>query len=129
MCCDSDERMRVRELIGGHSCDEPLLASWTVARWCDEIVRALTDCRIPVAMVADLADHQTLLRMRELWAMFTLPQGYAAETIHAPITWDGAPLSLRRAPLWMEHTYEVVVDELGMETRRVRRLPDAHVLC
>ena len=40
--------------------------------------------------------------------------------VQEPITWDGERLPLRRAPLWMEHTYDVFVDELGLDVAELR---------
>ena len=42
--------------------------------------------------------------------------------------WDGERLPLRRAPLWMEHTYEVLVDELGLDPGRFAELLEQRVL-
>jgi hypothetical protein len=46
----------------------------------------------------------------------------------APVVWVGQRLSLRRAPLWMEHTFDVLVDELGLDPSRFSDLIDAQVL-
>jgi hypothetical protein len=51
-----------------------------------------------------------------------------AHTIHEPLLWDGERLPLRRAPMWMEHTYEVVVDELGVVPERFAGLLATNVL-
>ena len=59
---------------------------------------------------------------RAVWATFDLPSGV---TRRGPCTsrslWDGERLPLRRAPLWMEHTYDVLVDELGLDPGALRR--------
>ena len=49
-------------------------------------------------------------------------------SLHEPITWDGERLPLRRAPLWMEHTYDVLVDELGLDPGRFAELIESKVL-
>ena len=48
-----------------------------------------------------------------------------AKAIQQPITWDGERLPLRRAPMWMEHTYDVVVDELGVAPERFVELVES----
>ena len=66
---------------------------------------------------------------RALWATFDLPSGVTAEAIQQPITWDGERLPLRRAPMWMEHTYDVVVDELGVDAGALRRARRRRACC
>jgi hypothetical protein len=83
---------------------------------------------VPVSAVEDLADHMHDPAVRDVWATLDLPSGITALAIHEPITWDGERLPLRRAPLWMEHTYDVLVAELGLEPDRFVELLDAKVL-
>ncbi|MFT3851868.1 MAG: CoA transferase [Ilumatobacteraceae bacterium] len=123
-CRDDGERARLAALDD----DGEALAAWTAQRPREKIVEALRAIRVPVAAVEDLRDHQTRSPMRELWATFDLPSGVQAVTMHEPIVWDGERLPLRRAPLWMEHTYEVLVDELGIAPERFAELLDAKAL-
>jgi crotonobetainyl-CoA:carnitine CoA-transferase CaiB-like acyl-CoA transferase len=104
------------------------LSEWTNARTREEIVAILRDARVPVSGVEDLADHQTGAVTSGQWATFDLPSGITAKAIHEPITWNGERLPLRRSPLWMEHTYDVLVDELGLEPERFAELLDQRVL-
>jgi len=83
---------------------------------------------VPVSAVEDLADHQTSATTRAVWAMFDLPSGVSALSLHEPIIWDGERLPLRRAPLWMEHTYDVLVDELELDPGRFVELIESKVL-
>ena len=62
-----------------------------------------------------------------MWATFDLPSGVTALSLHEPIIWDGERLPLRRAPLWMEHTYDVLVDELGLDPGRFAELIESEV--
>ena len=62
------------------------------------------------------------------WATFDLPSGITAKAIHQPFTWDGERLPLRRSPLWMEHTYDVLVGELGVDPEQFAELLDARIL-
>ena len=66
--------------------------------------------------------------MSGLWATLDLPSGISAKVMHEPITWDGARLPLRRSPLWMEHTYDVLVDELGVDPGYFAELLESRVL-
>ena len=65
--------------------------------------------------VEDLADHHADAGTRAVWKVVELPSGITAEVLHEPLVWDGERLPLRRAPLWMEHTYDVLVEELGLD--------------
>jgi hypothetical protein len=78
--------------------------------------------------VEDLADHHADPATRDWWRVLELPSGITAEVLQAPVTWDGARLPLRRAPLWMEHTYDVLVDELGLDPGEFADLVEQHVL-
>jgi crotonobetainyl-CoA:carnitine CoA-transferase CaiB-like acyl-CoA transferase len=126
-CRDDDERARLAELLGAEP-TEAALQAWTCTRSRDDIVDLLRKARIPVSAVEDLADHMTRSPMRGLWETLDLPSGVSAVVIHEPVTWDGERLPLRRAPLWMEHTYDVVVGELGVEPERFAELLEARVL-
>jgi crotonobetainyl-CoA:carnitine CoA-transferase CaiB-like acyl-CoA transferase len=125
-CRDDAERSRLAAVLGGPPTDAALEA-WTSTRSRDEVVAALRDAAVPVSGVEDLADHQTG-PLADLWATFELPSGVTAKAIHEPITWDGERLPLRRAPMWMEHTYDVVVDELGLAPERFAELVESRVL-
>ena len=113
------ERRALADVVGsseparsGPTDDE--VTAWTVSRTRSEIVAALRSAGVPVSAVEDLADHQADSGMRELWATLDLPAGVGARVIHEPITWNGERLPLRPAPMWNEHTWEVLVDELGI---------------
>ncbi len=127
-CRDDGERAALGELIGADPRDEAALVSWTSARTREDIASVLRSAGVPCAVVEDLADHQSRAPMRDLWETVDLPSGIRARTIHEPITWDGQRLPLRRAPVWMEHTYEIVVEELGLDPERFAELLEARVL-
>ncbi len=126
-CRDDDERARLAALLGTDP-TEASLAAWTCARSRDVVVELLRAACVPVSAVEDLRDHMTRPAMRGLWETMELPSGVSAVVIHEPVMWDGARLPLRRAPLWMEHTYDVVVGELGVEPERFAELLEARVL-
>jgi crotonobetainyl-CoA:carnitine CoA-transferase CaiB-like acyl-CoA transferase len=126
-CRDDAERGRLAAVLGASPTDEHV-ASWTATRSREEIVATLREARVPVSAVEDLRDHQTDPVTASLWATVDLPCGITAKAIHEPITWDGERLPLRRAPMWMEHTYDVVVEELGVDPARFAELVEARVL-
>ena len=98
------------------------VAAWTSGRSRSTIVDELRSAGVPVSAVEDLADHQADPAMRELWTTVDLPAGVAARVVNEPITWNGARLPLRPAPMWNEHTWEVIVDELGLDPEEFARL-------
>ncbi len=126
-CRDDAERDRLAAVIGAPATDDAL-GAWTATRPRAEIVEVLRSAGVPVSGVEDLGDHHTDPTVLQSWKQFDLPSGISAEVIHAPITWDGERLPLRRAPLWMEHTYDVLVDELGLDAGRFAELIDTRVV-
>ena len=83
---------------------------------------------VPVSGVDDAGDLHDDERVRALWTALDLPSGVVADVLNEPLVWDGERLPLRRAPIWMEHTYEVLVDELGLDPIRFAELLEAKVL-
>jgi benzylsuccinate CoA-transferase BbsF subunit len=132
-CRDDDERGRLAQVLGTEPMGrteptEASLAAWTSTRSTATIVDGLRAARVPVSAVEDLGDHMTQPPMSGLWETIELPSGITAKVIAEPITWNGARLPLRRAPLWMEHTYDVLVDELGLDPERFAELLESRVL-
>jgi crotonobetainyl-CoA:carnitine CoA-transferase CaiB-like acyl-CoA transferase len=126
-CRNDDERARLARVVGTEATEESV-AAWTRTQSQSSIVDTLRSAGVSVAAVEDLADHMNRPPMCSLWATLPLPAGITAKVMHEPITWDGARLPLRRSPMWMEHTYDVVVDELGVEPDRFSELIEQRVL-
>jgi crotonobetainyl-CoA:carnitine CoA-transferase CaiB-like acyl-CoA transferase len=126
-CRDDAERHRLAEVLAAEPTDENV-AAWTQNRSREEVVRVLRAAGVPVSSVEDLGDHHRDPITRALWATVPLPSGITAEVLHDPLVWDGERLPLRRSPLWNEHTYEVVVGELGVDPGRFADLVDSQVL-
>ena len=129
-CRDDAERAALAAVIG---IDPPTLSDDAVAAWTRtldraDIVAALRAAGVPVSGVEDLGDHHRDPTTRAFWRVLDLPSGMTAEVQQAPVVWDGQRLPLRRAPLWMEHTFDVLVDELGLDPSRFSDLIDAQVL-
>ncbi len=126
-CRSDDERARLADVVGAEPTDDAV-AAWTRSQSREEIMAALQDAGVAVSMVEDLADHQADPAMSRFWATLDLPAGVSARVVHEPITWDGERLPLRPAPMWFEHTSEVLVDELGLDADRFAELVAAGVL-
>jgi benzylsuccinate CoA-transferase BbsF subunit len=126
-CRSDDERDRLRAVIGADPTEEAV-AAWTSTQSRTAIVDALRNVGVPVSGVEDLEDQMLDAPMREMWETLPLPAGITAKVMHEPIVWDGARLPLRRSPTWMEHTYDVVVGELGVEPDEFIELIETRVL-
>ncbi len=126
-CRDDDERRRLAGVLGTTATNDGVEA-WTRTQPPATIIEVLRAARVPVSAVEDLEDHMTRAPMEGLWATLDLPSGVSAKVIHEPIVWDGARLPLRRSPLWMEHTYDVLVDELGVGPDEFAELLESGVL-
>jgi crotonobetainyl-CoA:carnitine CoA-transferase CaiB-like acyl-CoA transferase len=125
---DDRERRALAAVVGRPDAGDPgpagedPVAAWTATRSRSEIVATLREAGVPVSAVEDLADHQRDPTTAGLWTTIDLPAGVAARVINQPITWNGERLPLRPAPMWNEHTWEVVVDELGVDPEAFARL-------
>ncbi len=115
------ERLALAGVVGEPATDATV-AAWTATRSRAEIVSILRAIGVPVSPVEDLADHQGDGAMRQLWSTIDLPAGVVARVLNEPLTWDGERLPLRPAPMWNEHTWEVVVGELGIDPEEFARL-------
>ena len=115
------ERLALAGVVGEPATDATV-AAWTATRSRAEIVSILRAIGVPVSPVEDLADHQGDGAMRQLWSTIDLPAGVVARVLNEPLTWDGERLPLRPAPMWNEHTWEVVVGELGIGPEEFARL-------
>ncbi|MEO5900656.1 MAG: CoA transferase, partial [Ilumatobacteraceae bacterium] len=126
-CRNDAERASLASALGAPATTAHV-ERWTRSRTRAEIVAALRAARVPVSSVEDLGEQMTTSPMRELWATLGLPSGITTKVIHEPITWNGERLPLRRSPLWMEHTWDVLVDELGLEPDVFANYLESHVL-
>ena len=118
----TDAERRALAGVVGRPATDATVAAWTANRSRSEIVDTLRAVGVPVSPVEDLADHQDDAAMSELWTTLDLPAGVAARVVNEPITWNGERLPLRPAPMWNEHTWEVVIGELGVHPEEFARL-------
>jgi benzylsuccinate CoA-transferase BbsF subunit len=105
------------------------LSVWTRARDNWEAARQLQRVGVPASPVEDLSE---LLgrdgAMNRDYRLLDLPSGVTAAVQEAPILWDGERLPLTRAPLWDEHTMEVLVEELDISVEEIAELVTRNVL-
>ncbi len=121
------ERAALAKVIGAPATDQSV-ARWTRGRSREEAVAALRSAGVPVSAVEDLGDHQADPEMSRFWSTLELQADLTAKVVNQPIIWDGKRLPLRAAPQWFEHTYEVLVDELGIEPEQFSQLLEDGVL-
>jgi crotonobetainyl-CoA:carnitine CoA-transferase CaiB-like acyl-CoA transferase len=94
---------------------EQELAGWTRERDRWAIAAELQAAGVPASPVEDLGDllgRDTA--MQADYREVALPSGVTALVQEEPLVWDGERLPIRRAPLWGEHTAEVLAGELGL---------------
>ena len=94
---------------------EQSIAQWTRARSRLEVFRILTAAGVaahPVQRIQDLVETDEA--MRGFFVPLDHPDCGTILTQNQPVTWDGQRLPLRRAPLFGEHTHEVLGELLGI---------------
>ena len=108
---------------------EARLSDWTRARDNWEAASELQRAGVPASAVEDLSE---LLgrdsAMNRDYRSLELPSGVSATVQEEPITWDGERLPLVRAPLWDEHTMQVLLEELAMSPEDIAELMSKNVL-
>lgn len=140
-CRDDTDWERLRAITGvkGHSdlagrlsaidAIETGLSEWTRTRDNWEAAAELQRAGVPASPVEDLSEllgRDTA--MNADYRMLDLPSGITAAVQEEPILWDGERLPLQRAPLWDEHTVDVLINELGLPEERIAELIANNVL-
>lgn len=120
---------RLLERLAAAGDIERQLTGWTRIRENWDAAGELQRAGVPASPVEDLSEllgRDTAMNRdyREL----PLPSGVTATVQEEPIVWDGDRLPLMRAPLWDEHTYEVLLEQLGMSAEEVAELVNKNVL-
>jgi crotonobetainyl-CoA:carnitine CoA-transferase CaiB-like acyl-CoA transferase len=99
---------------------ETALSAWTSTRDASEATALLQAAGVPASPAEDLID---LLErdpgMVNDYRHVPLPSGVTAIVQEEPITWDGERLPIRRAPLWNEHTDEILRLELNLPAETI----------
>jgi crotonobetainyl-CoA:carnitine CoA-transferase CaiB-like acyl-CoA transferase len=108
---------------------EAQLSEWTRSRDNWDAAARLQRVGVPASPVEDLSEllgRDTA--MNRDYRMLDLPSGVTAAVQEEPILWDGERLPMTRAPLWDEHTIDILVNELGISDEEVADLVTRNVL-
>ena len=109
---------------------EQMLAAWTARRDRWEAAAALVAAGVPASPVERLEDffEGPDTAMRANWARVQSGEHAVFVQQREPILWDGERLPSRRAPMWGEHTEEVLREAAGCSDEEISRLAAAGVL-
>jgi benzylsuccinate CoA-transferase BbsF subunit len=109
---------RFQEFAGRKAAEaeiETAITAWTEARDAWEVAELLQARGVPASPVEDVGDLvDGDASMRSHFVALDHPEGATILTQHEPITWDGAHLPLRRAPLMGEHNEDIFQGLLGI---------------
>jgi formyl-CoA transferase len=113
----------VEELTG-------IIEAWTMKRDKHEVMRVLAGRGIPCGAVLDTAEVLADPHLRERGTVFDLehPTRGRFAMIGSPLRLSDSPLEVSPAPLFGEHTEEVLRTLGGYSTEEVRRLKEKGVL-
>lgn len=108
---------------------EAKLSAWTRERDAWEAASALQAAGVPASPLEDLGDLMGRdAAVAASYEELALPVGVTAMVQHEPILWKGERLPLARAPLWGEHTFDVLSGELGLSADEIASLAANNVL-
>ena len=108
---------------------ETQLSEWTRSRDNWDAAAQLQRVGVPASPVEDLGEllgRDTA--MNRDYRILDLPSGVTAAVQEEPILWDGERLPMMRAPVWDEHTIDILVNELGISDEEVADLVTRNVL-
>ncbi|MGE0597955.1 MAG: CoA transferase [Dehalococcoidia bacterium] len=107
---------------------EEAVAAWASARHPEEATSRLRNVGIvasPVLRIQDLVESPDT---NEFFIRLQHPECGPVLTQHQPVTYDDERLPLQRAPLFGEHTREVLSNLLGMSDNQIAGLSERGVL-
>ena len=107
---------------------EGLLSAWSCTRDRETAAAGLQAAGVPASAMLDLADLLANPATRADYRELPLPSGVTVIVQEQPITWDGERLPIVRAPLWGEHTDEILRVELGYSEEEVAGFAANNVL-
>ena len=109
---------------------EQMLSGWTSRRDRWQAAAELAAAGVPASPVERLEDffEGPDTAMRANWARMQSGERAAFVQQRQPILWDGERLPARRAPMWGEHTEEVLRDVAGYSQDEIMQLAAEQVL-
>ncbi len=108
---------------------EAELSGWTRTRENWEAAAILQAAGVPASAVEDLGELMGRdTAMNRDYREVALPSGVTAIVQEEPLLWDGERLPIRRAPMWGEHTAEILSGELGLSDEEIAELAAKNVL-
>jgi benzylsuccinate CoA-transferase BbsF subunit len=110
---------------------ETAVGRWTAARGATDVMMALQEKGIPAGVVAHskyLLESDVQLRHRGYWQTVDHPEMGETHFTSPPYMLDGERVSLKRPPLFGEHTDAVLMQTLGYSAERVKSLRAEGVL-
>ncbi len=142
IACRNDEDWRALCRVTGLSGPETLagrqaeaarieaeLTEWTRRRENWDSAALLQAAGVPASAVEDLGELLGRdVAMNGDYREVALPSGVTALVQEEPVLWDGKRLPIRRAPMWGEHTAEILGGELGMTGEEIAELAARNVL-
>jgi formyl-CoA transferase len=127
----SDDRFRTPPARARHVEElTTVIESWTMKRDKHEVMRALAGRGIPCGAVLDTAEvlHDPHLRERGMVFDLEHPTRGRFAMIGSPLRLSDSPVEASRAPLFGEHTEEVLTALAGYTREDVRRLREKGVV-
>jgi len=127
----SDERFSTPPARARHSDDlTAVIEGWTMKHDKHEVMRALASRGIPCGAVLDTAEVLRDPHLRERGTVFDLehPTRGRFSMIGCPLRLSDSPIETSRAPLFGEHTEDVLTTLAGYTADEVRRLRDTGVV-
>ena len=127
----TDERFSTPPARARHSDDlTAVIEGWTMKHDKHEVMRALASRGIPCGAVLDTAEVLRDPHLRERGTVFDLehPTRGRFSMIGCPLRLSDSPIETSRAPLFGEHTEDVLTTLAGYTADEVRRLRDTGVV-
>ncbi len=108
---------------------ESAVAEWTAKQEQWTAAAVLRDAGVPASPVERLADFfERDTAMHGAYTRVESPEVDSLRIQNEPILWDGERLEVKRAPLWSEHTAELLRSLLGHDDQSLAQLAAANAL-
>ena len=130
---DLASRVELDTLVGRQANEDELeaaISDWTRGQDDWTAYRLLINAGVPASPVERLEDFFAGqdIAMRDNYNPAESPEGCTFQIQQEPVLWDGERLPARRAPIWSEHTEQVLKDLLNYTDEDLSRLAAAGTL-